>query len=312
MIVLDPAATAHALPYPQLVAQMRKLFAAGMRAPDRHHHTLPIDGEQDGTLLLMPAWDDAIGCVKIVTVTPDNGQRSLPSIAGNVLVFDRSTGVHSAILDGSVLTARRTAAASALAASYLARPSAQNLLIIGSGMVAQELPDAFGSVRDIRRIHIWNKRPSSAERLAKNLRVRGWDAESVTDLSKAVPEADIISTATLATEPLLRGKWLQPGQHLDLIGAFTPEMREADDTALLRSRIFVDTPFTAIEAGELKIPLDQGIITPSDILGDLQDICAGRTKRVDDEEVTLFKTSGNAIMDLSAAIVGMANINHNA
>lgn len=303
MLVLDAAATAAALPYPALIAQLRSLFSGGMRAPDRHHHTLPVAAGADATLLLMPAWDERIGCVKIVTVTPSNSTRKLPAVAGSVLVFERETGTHVALVDGSVLTARRTAAASALAASFLARQDASTLLVIGAGRVAAQLPEAFLAVRPIRQIWIWDRTPEAARVLASALCARGLNASAVDELEKSVPQADIVSAATLASEPLLKGEWLRPGQHVDLIGAFTPTMREADDTALRRARIFVDTPFAALEAGELKIPLASGVLSQSDILGDLHDLSAGLAGRLSLDEITLFKSVGNAVMDLAAAIV---------
>lgn len=303
MEILDATATAQALPYPALIQTMGALFAAGMSAPDRHHHTLPMAAEPDGTLLLMPAWDAAIGCVKIVNVTPGNGARNLPAVAGSVLVFDRRTGRHLTILDGAVLTARRTAAASALAAKHLARPDASRLLLIGAGTVAAQLPAAFHTVRPLSAVSVWARNRDRAEQLARALAGQGWPASVCTDLEAGVKSHDIVSAATLATSPIVKGQWLQPGQHVDLIGAFTPTMREADDTALQRARIFVDTPFAAHEAGELKIPLESGAIAPGDILGDLHDLCAGRQKRQADDEITVFKSTGNAIMDLAAAKV---------
>ena len=302
MKILDAEATAAALPFEALTGQMQALFASGLAAPDRHHHTMEMQGEPDATLLLMPAWTGTVGCVKVVTATPGNAARSLPAIAGSVLVFDRATGAHLALLDGAVLTARRTAAASALGARHLARQDARRLLILGSGKVAAQLPEAFRNVRPIDEVRIWNVSSASAERLAGDLRAKGWDAQAVSDLAAAVPQADIISAATLATEPLLMGGWLQPGQHVDLIGAFTPAMREADDRALQRARLFVDTRFAAIEAGELKTPLETGAIAQADILGDLYALTQGRAGRGTAEEITLFKSVGNAVMDLAAAI----------
>ncbi|MBO9451270.1 ornithine cyclodeaminase family protein [Tropicibacter sp. R16_0] len=302
MNILDAGATARALPFDALIEQMQTLFADGLVAPDRRHHTMPMQDEADATLLLMPAWTEQIGCVKVVTATPGNSARNLPAIAGSVLVFDRATGAHLALIDGAVATARRTAAASALGARYLAREDAKHLLIIGAGKVAAQLADAFRAGRPIETVRIWDLFPRAAEALAASLQNQGWNAEAVTDLSQAVPQADIISAATLATEPLLKGEWLQPGQHVDLIGAFTPAMREADDRALQRARLFVDTKFAAIEAGELKTPLETGVIAESDILGDLYALAQGKAMRNSPDEITLFKSVGNAVMDLAAAI----------
>ncbi|MES0826459.1 ornithine cyclodeaminase family protein [Ruegeria sp. SCP11] len=302
MKILDADATTRSLPFDALINQMEALFASGLVAPDRYHHTMPMLGEQDATLLLMPAWTETLGCVKVVTATPGNSARKLPAIAGSVLVFDRATGAHLVLLDGAALTARRTAAASALGARYLAREDARHLLIIGAGKVAAQLADAFRAVRPIETLRVWDVFPAAAERLAEALREEGWDAQAVSDLQAAVPQADIISAATLATDPLLLGDWLVPGQHVDLIGAFTPSMREADDRALQRARLFVDTKFATMEAGELKAPLETGAIAQSDILGDLYALTQGTPARTGADEITLFKSVGNAVMDLAAAI----------
>ena len=305
MKILDAAATRQALPYHALIAAMRAAFRSGLRSPDRQHLTLPMEGEPDGTLLLMPAWDAKYGCVKIVTVTPGNGARSLPAVAGSVLVFDRATGQHLAMLEGSVLTARRTAAASALGADILARPDAHTLLVVGAGTVAAELPAAFAAVRDLTRVLVWNRSDAGATRLVAALQEQGMPAEHAPNLEAAVAQVDMISCATLSQNPLIKGEWLKPGQHVDLLGAFTPAMREVDDTALQRSRIFVDTPFAKVEAGELKIPLDSGAISESDILGDLQLMCNAKVGRGAADGITLFKSVGNAVMDLSAARTAM-------
>ncbi|MEM9629924.1 MAG: ornithine cyclodeaminase family protein [Pseudomonadota bacterium] len=305
MQVLDASDTAVALPFDTLIDQMESLFASLLIAPDRHHHTLPMSGEPDATLLLMPAWTEEVGCVKVVTATPGNSSRGLPAISGSVLVFDRETGAHLALLDGAVLTARRTAAASALAARHLATENAKNLLLIGAGKVAAQLPEAFRAVRPIETVRVWDVFPDAAQGLAATLAKNGWNAEAVTDLAAAVPQADIISAATLSTEPLLLGDWLREGQHVDLIGAFTPSMREADDLALQRARLFVDTKFALAEAGELKVPLERGAIHRQDIVGDLFAICAREIGRQDARDITLFKSVGNATMDLAASITAV-------
>lgn len=296
--------TLNALPFPALIEQMRDLYAAGVTTPDRHSHTIPLREEADETLLLMPGWHEDIGCVKIVNVVPDNGQRDLPAVAASVLVFHRKTGEHLAILDGDAVTVRRTAAASALAADYLAPVSARKLLIIGSGKIAEQLAPAFCSVRPIEEVMIWNRRAAGAEKLAETYRQAGFAATAVNDLAAAVHEADIISAATLSTEPLIRGEWLRGNQHIDLIGSFTPTMREADNEVFRRAAIYVDTPFTARESGEIAIPLAEGAISPADILGDLYQLTASGVQSTDKQH-TVFKGAGNAVMDLAAAMTVM-------
>jgi ornithine cyclodeaminase len=217
------------------------------------------------------------------------------------LVFDRNTGAHLALLDGAVLTARRTAAATALGARHLSTKDASRLLLLGSGKVASLVPEALKAVRPIKEVRVWDRYIESAEKLVESLNSEGWNAEVAYDLPEAVPQADIISAATLATEPILEGRWLRDGQHVDLIGAFTPLMREADDLALQRARIYVDTSFALSESGELKTPLETGVITKDDIQGDLNSIATGKVSRGSQNEITLFKSVGNALMDLAAA-----------
>lgn len=305
MLVYDAAQTADRLPYPALIDQLDQTFKTGLDIPDRHHHTMAMDGESDATLLLMPAWNRDYGCVKLVTVTPGNSQRGLPAIAGNVLVFERQTGAHVALLEGSILTARRTAAASALAARFLAPREASSLLIIGAGKVAAQLPEAFRAVRPITKIWVWDIFPAAAERLVLQLQDAGWDAAIAPDLETATGMVDIVSCATLATAPLLKGAWLKPGQHVDLIGAFTPAMREADDQVLQRAAIFIDTAFAMVESGELKTPLAQGVIRADDIRGDLHALSTGAVGRNTEDEITVFKSVGNAAMDLAAAMTAI-------
>jgi len=308
MLTLSANETSAALPVLAVVDAMESLFLHGRSAPDRHHHTLEMSDEENATLLLMPAWDAEIGCVKMVNVVPGNNARNLPAISGSVLVFDRKTGEHKAILDGGSLTARRTAAASALAARHLVRQDAKTLLIVGAGKVAAELAEAFIAVRPtIEEVLVWSPKLTSAQTLVKSLRSKSIAATASNDLETATRAADVISCATLAQKPLIAGEWLKPGQHLDLIGAFTPDMREADDEALRRGKIFVDTDFALVEAGELCIPIKSGVISRGDIKGDLYDICGGKSGRTSPDEITIFKSVGNAVMDLAAATVALSN-----
>lgn len=295
------------LPYSRLISQMRELFAQDIRCPDRHSHTIPMSKESDASLLLMPGWFENIGCVKIVNVTPDNGKRNLPAISASVLVFDRQTGEHLAILDGEAVTVRRTAAASALAADYLAPQEAESLLVIGAGKIAEQLPDAFASIRPIKRVYVWNRTLSGAEKLTLQFTQQGYQATAIETLDDALGKADIISSATLSIEPLIHGKHLRGNQHIDLIGSFKPSMREADDEVLKRAKgaIFADSDFTAKESGELAIPLHNGVITPQDIAGNLSDLCRSTTISLQQSDITLFKGAGNAVMDLAAAMTAI-------
>lgn len=297
MRLYDAAAVRAALPYPALIDALRAAFRTGIEVPLRHRHELG----GGASVLLMPAWHDrrALG-VKIVNIVPDNGARGLPAVASTYLLCDGETGQHLAVMDGGELTARRTAAASALAGDYLARPDATTLLIVGSGHVARQLPGAWAAAREIRRILVWNIRAAGAASLATALRAQGFDAAAVTDLPAAVEEADIVSCATLATEPLIRGDWLRPGTHVDLVGGYLPTMREADDDTVSRARVFLDTDAARVEAGDITQPLASGALTG--IAGTLADLCQGSLAgRASPADITLFKSVGTALEDLAAA-----------
>ncbi len=294
------------LRYPALVDALAEGFRADITVPVRHHHTLPQPGA-DATLLLMPAWTESgqrfLGC-KIVTVFPDNARAKLPSVYGQYLLMSGDTGEPLALIEGRTLTAWRTACASALAARYLARQDASHLVLIGAGALAPHLVRAHAAVRPIKRVTIWNRTSANAVALGFKLAEEGFVADVSDDLA-AVRDADIVSCATLSSEPLVRGDWLKPGTHVDLVGGFTPKMREADDAALRRARVFVDTRGGALkEAGDLVDPLARGVIKESDVQGDLFDLCRGKTTgRGSAEEITLFKSVGTAIEDLAAAML---------
>lgn len=296
--------TREALAYPETVEALRKAFQSEVEVPVRHHHTMARKSEPDATLLLMPAWEGEryVG-IKILTVTPGNAQRSLPAILGIYLLNDGRTGAPLALIDGPMLTVRRTAAASALAADYLARKDSTHLLMVGTGALAPHLIEAHCSVRPIRRVSLWGRNVEKAEAIARTLDIDGVEITAVSDLEAAVPAADIISCATLSTDPLVRGAWLQPGQHLDLVGAFTPQMRESDDEAVRRASVFVDTRAGClVEGGDIVQPLQQGVLVESDVVADLIDLTGGQHGgRAGDDQITLFKSVGTAVEDFAAA-----------
>lgn len=306
--VID-ASVVEGLDFAALVEQLRQVFRAGGTVPPRHHHTVPVPGAPDATLLLMPAWQQGryLGA-KIVTVFPGNNQKSLPSVAGTYVLMSGHTGEPLAVIDGRMLTLRRTAAASALAAKYLARPDAQRLLMVGTGALAPHLVLAHATVRPIKEVVIWGRTPEKAERLARNLDSRYFKATAARDIASAVTGADIISCATLSHEALVRGEWLKPGQHLDLVGGFRPEMREADDAAIDRARAYIDTPMAMTEAGDIAQPLKSGLLTEKSIAGTLAELTQGRVHgRSFYNQITLFKSVGTALEDLAAAILLFEN-----
>lgn len=304
-LLLDGSAVAAVLDPLSLIEALAAAFRGGCDAPPRHHHTVPVPGELDATMLIMPAWcvGDYLG-VKIGNVFPGNGSRGLSSIQASYLLFSGRTGQTLAIIDGAELTSRRTAAASSLAARYLARPDAGRLLIVGTGKIARLLAASHAVVRPIRSVEVWGRNPARAAVLANEIREAGFEASVVTDLADAVGRADIVSCCTLSREPIIEGRWLRPGVHLDLIGGFTPTMREVDDAAVASSTVFVDTETALDEAGDLMQPVRDGVIGRQSIAGDLADLASGRHPgRSASKAITLFKSVGASIEDLAAAIL---------
>jgi ornithine cyclodeaminase len=316
--ILSAAEVDAALDDLALIDRLDALFRAGCEMPLRHHHKIaePVGpGSADAMLLLMPAWTQGPSShlgIKVVTVFPDNGKRSLPSIYGQYLLLDGTTGETVALLDGTMLTKRRTACASGLASRYLSRPNARRLLMIGTGALAPQLIRVHAKVRPIEEVAIWGRRPDEAARLAKELSVslpqvlsQPIAVRAVTDRRQAIGEADIISCATLSTSPLVEGDSLREGQHVDLVGAYTPQMRESDDTAVRRAQIYVDTRAGALkEGGDIVQPLANGTISESDVIADLYELSrAQRSGRAagDATSITLFKSVGAALEDLAAA-----------
>lgn len=305
MRILGAEDLARLLDYASLVDALEAAFRGDATVPPRHHHTVPVAGGRDAALLLMPAWDAAYLGVKTATVMPENAALGLPGVHASYQLLDRRTGAMLALLDGAELTARRTAAASALASRYLSRPDAAHLLVVGTGTLAPHLIGAHASQRPLTRVRVWGRNGEKAAAVAAGVGLDGVSAAAVSDLEAAVAEADIISCATLSLDPLVRGAWMAAGQHLDLVGGFTPQMREADDAALNRARVFVDTEDAIATAGDISDPLERGVISRDDILGTLFTITRGGAPpaRPNGDEITLFKSAGAAIEDLAGAVL---------
>lgn len=248
----------------------------------------------DDTLLNRSAWISGMGiAVKAATIFPGNAASGKSKIGGAVSLFSDDDGALAAILDFHLVTKWKTAGDSLLAARRLARKDARNILIVGAGTVGRSLHDAYCAAFPDAEFTIWNRSPQGAEAFANACP----GVKVATDLETAVRAADIITVATMSTDTVVKGDWLQPGQHLDLIGAYRPDMRETDDAALLRSRIFVDSRDTTLgHIGELKTPLEQGVITPDDVVADFYDLA--KFTRQSDDEITLFKNGGGAHLDL--------------
>lgn len=289
-----------ALPWAELADALEDAFAAGdTTAPLRHAHDLG-----NGTLLLMPAWSPVALGVKVVSVMPGASALGAGTVQASVLLLDRDTGVPLALLDGEALTLRRTAAASALAAQHLARPDAERLLVVGAGRLAPWMARAHVALKpDLTRVGVWARNADAAEDVVESLREEGIEAEVALDLRAALEQADVVSCATTSREPLVKGAWLKPGAHLDLVGAFRRDMREADDAAVQRARVFVDTHAGALaEAGDLVQPIERGAIARTHVVGELAQLLRGEVPgRLRDDEITLFKSVGTAIEDLAAA-----------
>lgn len=274
-------------------------------------HALPIAelhdiflGPPGQTLLSRAAWIKGLGYgVKSVTIMGDNAARGLPTVQGAMLVFDETTGSLLATIDSALVTNIKTASDSVLGARYLARPDSKRMLVLGAGRVAENVIAAYSQTfPSLKEFLIWNRTSAKAKALADDLCATGLNVTVADDLDVAVAQADIITTATMSSDPVLMGDWVQPGTHVDLIGAFRAEMREADDALLQKSRLFVDSRETTLHhIGELKIPLKTGAIKETDVLADLYQLNKGYKGRTGPDDITVFKNGGGAHMDLMTA-----------
>lgn len=300
------------LDYPGLIHALAQGFNQGITVPTRHHYEMHQG--YASTLLLMPAWfNGTIGGVKMVTIFPHNHQKGLPSIQGIYTVFNAQDGRILAQMDAKKLTNLRTAATSALATRFLARENAQTLLMMGTGTLAPELVKAHCTVRPIRQIFVWGRNPEHQEalvfklsqELASRVQVHG-----VRDIKQAAFEADLITCATMSDQPILEGKWVKSGTHVDLVGSYKPHLREADDDLIRKASLFVDTVEGASqESGDLAIPLAAGVIELTDLKGTIFGLCRGEHKaRQNDQEITVFKSVGHAAEDLIAAQLLMTKL----
>ncbi|MCA3623801.1 MAG: ornithine cyclodeaminase family protein [Methylobacterium sp.] len=305
MRVIDREGVDAALDFPDLIAAIEDALRAEITLPVRHHHAVPrADG--DATHLIMPAWHRNAGGflgVKIVNVFPGNSLRGLPSVMGTYVLMHGDTGAPVAVIDGTRLTLWRTAAASALAARFVAKPDASVHLMVGAGALAPFFIRAHRAVRPITRTILWNKTRANAEKLVEELAGDGLAVEVADDLEAAVQQAHIISTATLSTTPLVRGAWLKPGAHLDCVGAFSASMRETDDEAVRRARLFADVRASVLkEGGDFVQAIQAGVSFETKIEADLFDLARGDvtfSRKPDD--ITFYKSTGSAIFDLAAA-----------
>jgi alanine dehydrogenase len=301
VIILTAEDVARLGPYRDIVEALREGFRAGIETPVRHHH----DVSSVSTLLLMPAWSKEWAGLKTVVFKADNAAQGLPTIQASYLLIEQKTGTTVAMMDGGEITRRRTAAASALAADYLARKDATTMTLVGAGALGPHFVRAHAAVRPIARVFIHSRTLAKSEALAAELAHAGFETHSVSDLEHAVRQSDIVSCVTTSTAPIVKGQWLKPGTHVDLAGAFKPTMRETDAEVVARASVYVDTRDGALaEAGDLLQAREEGKFDFASIKGDLFDLCLGKVKgRASDGEITLFKSAGTAIEDLATAIM---------
>lgn len=271
---------------------LTRALAAGHSRPKAQIEDVFLYRDRD-TLLNRSAWIDGMGvAVKAATIFPGNTSKGKPMIGGAVNLFSDEDGALEAVLDFALVTKWKTAGDSLLAATRLARPDSETILVVGAGTVGRSLVQAYSAAFPKARFLIWNRSPEGAKAFAD-----ATGATVVPDLETAVRSADIVTSATMTSTPILNGEWFQPGQHIDLIGAYRPDMREADDAAILRSRVFVDNRQTVVDhIGELKDPIASGIVGPDHVIADYYDISS--MVRQNDAEITLFKNGGGAHLDL--------------
>ena len=303
---LDAAEVTRLTPWPALIEAIREAFRGGGVSPERHHHTIPGNDREDITLLLMPAWNRAGSFgVKLASIAPSNAATGQPTLHGVYVLFAADTGVPLAVLDAGSLTARRTAAASALASQCLSRAASSTLLVIGTGRVARQLIAAHCSVRPITEVRVWGRNPERAEEAIAEINDQvDADCHVVESIEKGAQGADIVSSAIPTEEPLLYGHFVGPGTHVDLVGAYTPAMCEADPEVIaLAGQVFIDTMEGATtEAGDLLQAAEIGAFSFDDVAGDMYRMAAADgSLRNNTDEVTVFKSVGAALEDLAAA-----------
>ncbi|MFV9549920.1 ornithine cyclodeaminase family protein [Algibacter sp. PT7-4] len=290
----------------ELISEIKQYFSTNeVIVPMRHHHDFPNPKvQEDSTLLLMPAWNPSKNAgVKIVTVSPENSQFDLPSIQGTYIYFDATKGLVKAILEAKSLTVKRTAAASALASSYLSRKNASTLLMIGTGALSINLIKAHAAVRPIKKVFIWGRNFEKAIAICNILKNESFTITPIKTIKEKISEVDIISSATLSKTPLVLGKHLKKGQHIDLVGAYKKDMREADNETISKASVYIDTFQGGLkESGDIVIPLQNGTLKEDSIKADLFQLCSNqKTGRSSENEITVFKSVGHALEDLAAA-----------
>ena len=305
MRVIDAAEVHATLDFAGLIEALRR---AHLGAMPKHGLRLAFEeaneDAQPDRFIIIPAWEPGEGILaKFTTSFPRNKDlNGLPTVNSVYAFLNGKTGVTEAVIDGEAMIFRKTSSDSALGSKLLSREDAETMVMVGTGSLAPYLVAAHRTARpSIRRVLVWNRTVESADALSAKLRTDGVDATSTRDLSAALEQADIVSSATMATSPIILGAHLKPGAHVDLVGSFTPEMRESDDKVMRRAAIFVDHRQTTERSGEFLGPFERGVISPSDVLGDLFELCQGKVPgRTSDSQITLMKNGGGSHLDYFA------------
>jgi len=307
MIFFDQNEILQSVTYPEAIANLRNSFGEEYIVPQRLHYQFQSGVEsEDSTLLLMPAFQNTqyIG-LKLLTISPHNQLNDKPTIQGIYVLMDAKSGEIIAQLDAKSLTNLRTAAASALASTFLSNSEASSMLMIGTGALSTSMIEAHCSVRPIRQVYIWGRDFTKASKIAEGLNISDVEIIPIKSIKEKIAQVDIISTATSSQNPLVFGSDLRPGQHLDLVGAFKPSWREADDQAIIEASVFVDTRAGALkESGELLIPISKGLFSPNQVNADLFDLCRGvHSGRTNEPDITCFISVGYALEDLATSVL---------
>lgn len=304
MLHFDASAIESLFSYEEFIPILGDFFTKKIKSPPRPHYPIKNGDDDPNMLLLMPAWqvDNFIG-IKIITVFKENALKGLNTINGTYLLLNGKTGIPISTFDAATITSKRTAATSALAASYLARPDSKTYTVLGTGQLCKELVLAYSSQFTLEHINIWGRDPAKAETRVDQLKSFGINTTIAKNRTEILSESDIISAATYSKTPIIQGKYINSGTHIDLIGSYLPDYREADDDLVSKSSLFIDTKAALTESGDLIMPINQGIIKPSDIQGTLIELCKGEDPgRLDNSEITFFKSVGYALEDLAIAI----------
>ena len=305
MKIISAEQVHHALSYPALVNALQDAYAKEFSMPPRNVFLLDDSDDNHDAFALLPSWNDRLIGVKAFTYYPDNPKPKYQSLYSKILLFDRSHGEPLALVDGTSVTFWRTAGISGLATRLLSRANSETLLLLGTGNLATYLIRANASVRNLKKVFVWGRTPANVDKVVAQMAGEFGDIEfaSVESLEMACGEADIIVSATGSHEPLVRGDWVTPGTHTDFIGNHHATKRECDTALVAKSKVYADSRINCFkEAGEVLVPISEGVITKDHVVGELTEMCAGTTElRVNDQEITMFKSIGMALSDLVGA-----------